>query len=69
MKVTMTLDPSADNEIRFYDACKAAARKLDEIAEQVLRDGDVDPLRGSRHDVVEDNDDAETVGAIRISRR
>jgi hypothetical protein len=69
MKITMKIEPAHDNEIRFYDACKGAAAKLTELAEKAISDGDYEQFAGTTHDVVEDSDEAELVGQIKVSRR
>jgi hypothetical protein len=67
MKVTMTIRPAYDNEIRFFDACKAAAQVLTELADRALQEGDCEQFVGLSFEVIEDTEDAECVGAILVS--
>jgi hypothetical protein len=70
VKITMIVTLPADNEIQFFDVCKAAAEKLTELAQQAIDAGDHEPFRGTTHDVVVDvsGDEPETVGQIKVSR-
>lgn len=66
MKLTLKMEPAYDNEIHFYDACKAAADKLMELGKKALEDGDCEQFEGTSHEIVEDNDEAETVGMLEV---
>jgi hypothetical protein len=69
MKITMIVTLPTDNEIQFFDVCKAAADKLTEMAQQAIDAGDHEPFRGTTHDVILDvSDEPETVGQIKVSR-
>ena len=64
----MSLELPADNEIQFYDACKGAAQKLNELGLKAIGDGDHEQFRGTTHDIEAANDDAEVIGQIKVSR-
>jgi hypothetical protein len=63
----MTIRPSEDNEIRLADALNGAAAVLTNLATKVMDEGDVNSVIAN-HFVFEDCDDAEQVGAIKITR-
>jgi hypothetical protein len=65
-KIKVTIQPSADNEIQFYDALNGAADKLKELAEQALKDGDHEQFKGTHHIINANNDDGDDVGDIVI---
>jgi hypothetical protein len=68
MKITLQFEPSFDNEIRFYDACKGAITRLKELADKALDDGDYEQFLSETYDIVEENDDAEVVGKLWVRR-
>lgn len=67
MKITITIEPTDDTEVRFFDACKGAATTLLTIARMALDDGDCAQFIGTRHVIREQNEGAAPVGDITIT--
>lgn len=64
MKIAVEVELSADNEIQFFDACKAVSDVLTELGEKALQNGEV-PNVGDEHEVREPQDD-EVIGFVRV---
>lgn len=63
MKIKVEVTLLVDNEIRFFDACKAVADVLTVLGKQALEDGEV-PNPG-KYEVLEPLDD-EVIGYVRV---
>jgi hypothetical protein len=66
MKIRITLELPADNQIQFCDVLKGAADKLNELADKAIDDGDHRQFAGTHHEVLSDNDDRDNVGLISV---
>jgi hypothetical protein len=68
VKIRISVELPADNEIQFYDVCHGVSHALQAIGSKALNDGDHQQFAGTRHRVVTVNDDAEDIGEIVISK-
>lgn len=67
MRIIIDVQPVYDNEIRFFDACKATAKKLEELGQKALDDGDCEQFDQTDHQIIDSSDgDDEVIGSICI---
>lgn len=68
MKITVSVTLPYDNEIQFFDACKAAADKLIEMANEAISEGDIDRFSGVKHELFAAGDPEEQIGYVKCSK-
>lgn len=66
MKIVMSITLSDDNELRFYDACRAASDRLLSLAHKAVQDGNAGQFIGTTNRVIEDTDH-KTIGKILVT--